>query len=43
MLRQHLFKKQCLAKKIIPKHSNIKIATTSPLSHVIAKKTDVLD
>jgi hypothetical protein len=37
------FNNQCLAKKIIPKYVNIKIANTSLLSQVTVKKFDVLD
>jgi hypothetical protein len=35
------FNKQCLAKKIIPKYVNIKIANTSPAAQVTTKKAQI--
>jgi hypothetical protein len=32
------FNKRCLNKKVVPKYASVKIANTSPASHVTAKK-----
>jgi len=36
------FNKQCITKKVIPKHVNIKIANTSPASQMTAKKAQLI-
>ena len=36
------FNKQCLNKKVIPKHASIRTANTSPASQVTAKEVQVI-
>jgi hypothetical protein len=36
------FTKQCLAKKVIPKHANLKFTNTSPVAQVTASKAQIL-